>query len=252
MATYNGEKYIKDLLDSILCQLDKNDEMIVSDDGSTDRTLEIIKSYQDSRIKILNNNKPHSVIHNFENALIHASGDYIFLADQDDVWMHNKVSVAVAALATTDLIVSDCAVVDSDLKCVTPSFFQHNHSQQGFWINLYHNSYVGCCIAFRKEILRMCLPFPQRIPMHDIWLGFVAELFYRSRFIPQRLVLYRRHGGNISSTSQTSPYGAGKKLSFRLNLLRYIPLLLLRKMKLGSSKYKNKHHSCLLQQRDGR
>jgi glycosyltransferase involved in cell wall biosynthesis len=234
MATYNGEKYIKEQLDSILCQLDKSDELIISDDGSTDKTLEIIQSYQDPRVKILNNTKRHNVIGNLENALMKASGDYIFLADQDDVWLLDKVKTVLAALSTADLAVSDCAVVDGDLKCVIPSFFQHNHSRRGFWKNLQHNSYLGCCMAFRKEVLQMSLPFPQCIPMHDIWLGFVAELFYNSCFIPQKLVLYRRHGDNISPTSQKSQYRLGRKLSFRLNLLRYIPLLLIRKRKLRS------------------
>jgi glycosyltransferase involved in cell wall biosynthesis len=236
IATYNGEKYIKEQLDSILCQLDKTDEVIISDDGSTDKTLEIIQSYQDPRIEILNNTERHDVISNFENALMKASGDYILLADQDDVWASDKVKTVIMALSTIDLIVSDCMVVDGNLKCVIPSFFQYNHSRRGFWKNLHHNTYLGCCMAFRKEILQVCLPFPRRIPMHDIWFGFVVELFYSSCFIPQKLVLYRRHGSNISPTSQTSQYGLGKRLSFRLNLLRYIPLLLIRKMKLKNLK----------------
>ncbi|MDR0620012.1 MAG: glycosyltransferase, partial [Bacteroidales bacterium] len=122
MATYNGEKYIKEQLDSILCQLGMDDELIISDDGSTDKTLEIIQHYQEPRVKILSNVKRHSIIGNFENALIHAKGDYIFLADQDDVWTSDKVNVVLAALATTDLVVSDCTVVDGDLKCVIHSF----------------------------------------------------------------------------------------------------------------------------------
>jgi hypothetical protein len=91
-------------------------------------------------------------------------------------------------------------------------------------------------MAFRKEILQLCLPFPRYIPMHDIWFGFVVELFYSSCFIPQKLVLYRRHDNNISSTSQISKFGLLKKLSFRLNLLRYIPLLLIRKNKIKKFK----------------
>jgi glycosyltransferase involved in cell wall biosynthesis len=231
MITYNGEKYVREQLDSILCQLNENDELIISDDSSTDKTLEIVRSYQDPRIRILHNTKRHGVVGNFENALMEARGDYIFLADQDDVWASGKVETVLAALAAVDLVVSDCAVADGDLRCVTPSYFQLNHSQRGFWRNLYRNTYLGCCMAFRREILRICLPFPRHIPMHDIWLGFVVELFYSSRFIPQKLILYRRHGGNTSSTSQASQYGLARKLSFRLNLLRYIPLLLIRKVK---------------------
>jgi glycosyltransferase involved in cell wall biosynthesis len=233
MATYNGEKYIEAQLNSILCQLDKDDEIVISDDGSTDKTLEIVRSYQESRIKILHNTKRGGVIGNFENALTKANGEYIFLADQDDVWEENKVRVCLKNLEDCDVVVSDCAIVDADLKIITPSFFQKNNTRKGFLNNLYHNSYIGCCMAFRRTVLQKCLPFPKHIPMHDTWMGFVAELCYTTRFIPQVLVLYRRHGNNITPTSQPSQYGMLKKIAFRWNLIRYIPLLFLRKRKTG-------------------
>jgi glycosyltransferase involved in cell wall biosynthesis len=92
MATYNGAKYIKEQMDSILCQLGKDDEVVVSDDGSTDSTLDIVAEYGDSRIKIVRNTGAHNFIRNFENSLKAAHGDYIFLADQDDVWLPDKVA----------------------------------------------------------------------------------------------------------------------------------------------------------------
>ena len=85
MATYNGEKYIQEQIDSILCQLSKDDELVISDDHSTDATCDIIKSYNDRRIKLFLNELAKGVTHNFENALLHSKGDIIFLADQDDV-----------------------------------------------------------------------------------------------------------------------------------------------------------------------
>ena len=84
MATYNGEKYLREQVGSILTQLGENDELVVSDDGSTDSTIDILKSYNDPRIKIFINTGRHGVNSNFENALRHADGDYIFLSDQDD------------------------------------------------------------------------------------------------------------------------------------------------------------------------
>jgi glycosyltransferase involved in cell wall biosynthesis len=231
LAVYNGEKYIKEQIDSILTQLDHTGEIIISDDNSTDKTLEIIENFSDSRIKIFRGNNFKSPIFNLENALKHAQGNYIFLADQDDVWIENKVQICMQYLQTADVVVSDCKVVDAGLNIMCNSFFQKNHSRQGFFINLQHNAYIGCCMAFRRKILTTCLPFPKNIPMHDIWLGFVAELFYTSCFIPLPLVLYRRHGNNISPTSQTSVFNFRQKLLFRWNLIRYIPLLLLRKLK---------------------
>lgn len=86
MPTYNGEKFIRIQLESILSQLGNDDEIVISDDSSTDKTVEITKSFNDSRIHLLENNTFHSPIYNLENALKNAKGDFIFLSDQDDEW----------------------------------------------------------------------------------------------------------------------------------------------------------------------
>jgi glycosyltransferase involved in cell wall biosynthesis len=229
IATYNGEKYIKEQLQSILIQLNEEDEVIISDDSSSDKTMTIIESFNDGRIKVFGKNHFKSPIFNLENALKRAHGDYVFWADQDDVWLENKVQLCLHYLQIADLVVSDCKIVDADLSVNRSSFFAQNNSHKGLFHNLKRNSYLGCCMAFRREILTLCLPFPKNIPMHDIWVGFVAELFYTSYFIPQPLILYRRHGENASCTSQASTYGILKKISFRWNIIRYIPMLLLRK-----------------------
>lgn len=90
MAAYNGEKYIKEQLLSILKQIGPNDEVVISDDGSKDRTKDIVDSLNDKRIRYVENKNKHGFTHNFENALQIAQGDYIFLADQDDIWRDDK------------------------------------------------------------------------------------------------------------------------------------------------------------------
>jgi glycosyltransferase involved in cell wall biosynthesis len=229
LATYNGEKYIKEQLDSILIQLDKNDEIIISDDGSIDNTINIIHEYNDLRIKIYTNFSHKGITGNFENALIHSKGEYIFLSDQDDIWLENKVDNSINYLYTFDLIITDCKVVDSNLNIIQPSFFKLNNSQSGILNNLYHSSYIGCCMAFKREILKDILPFPKDIPMHDSWIGFVCDLFYKSLFLPVPLILYRRHDQNATPTFRKSPNSIFKKSLFRWNLIKYVPLLLLRK-----------------------
>lgn len=221
IATYNGEKYIKEQLDSILVQLGENDEIIISDDSSTDKTLDIIQSYKDKRIKVFPNNKFHSPIFNFENALKQAKGDYIFLADQDDIWIANKIEKMMEALQQCSLVVSDCYVVDKDCKIIRDSFFEMKPSL-GIIKNLIKNKYLGCCMAFRREVLSKALPFPKHIAMHDIWIGLCGALFYKTTFIEDKLIMYRRHGENASSTAENSKYSLIYKVSYRVVLFVYL------------------------------
>ena len=111
MATFNGEPYILQQLISILSQLGEEDELIISDNGSSDKTLSIIESLNDPRIKIFNY-KYLSISGNFENAIKNANGDLIFLSDQDDIWMDGKVESFRNALKCASVVLSDCVIVD--------------------------------------------------------------------------------------------------------------------------------------------
>jgi len=232
IPTYNGEKYIREQLASILSQLAKNDEVIISDDSSTDATVKIIENFKDDRIKILPNNLFRSPIFNLENALKHAKGEYIFLSDQDDIWMPDKVTIMLNALKKNDLCVCDCIIVDSCGAIIEKSFFAKQKSGRGFWKNFAKNTYIGCCMAFRRELLAYVLPFPQKIPMHDSWIGLNAELRGKVLFINERLIKYRRHGFNASQTAnaQGSNFSLKHKLYYRIVLFfllfcRYFKLL---------------------------
>ncbi len=124
MATFNGEKYLKRQIDSIIQQLSSIDEIIISDDSSNDDTLKIIDDFNDFRIKKYIGNKFYSPIYNLENALSKSTGDYIFLADQDDIWESNKVEVMIDYLQRCDLVVSDASVIEDDIL-IHESFFQN-------------------------------------------------------------------------------------------------------------------------------
>lgn len=218
MATFNGEKYIREQLDSILCQLSNSDEVIVSDDSSTDTTLTIIEKINDNRIKVLPNNHFRSPVFNLENALKHAKGDFIFLSDQDDIWMPNRVKFMLKTLEKIDLCVCDCELVDANGKILHPSFFQLNHSKKGFLRNIVKNSYLGCCMAFKRSILTYVLPFPVNIAMHDIWIGLCVELWGQTAFIEDKLTKYRRHGKNLTTTGGRSNFSIVFKIHYRLIL----------------------------------
>ena len=200
MATFNGERYIREQVDSILMQLSVKDELIISDDGSTDSTLDILEKYSDCRIHLLLATERLGVIGNFERALNYAKGDIIFLADQDDVWMNEKYNIMCSYLNEYDLVVCDSIIVDSNLNVICNSFFDYFGSGPGIMKNILRSSYYGSCMAFKKELLQKSLPFPKTKEIgHDLWIGLVGELVGKVLFLRQSLIKYRRHDATMTS-----------------------------------------------------
>lgn len=220
MATYNGERFIGSQLDSVLSQLGAQDELIVSDDGSTDRTEQIIRSREDSRIRVLHHT-PCGVPFNFENAITAARGDYIFLCDQDDLWRTDKVRRCMAEFEKgMDLVVTDAAVIDGAGQMIIPSFFDIKQSGPGFWRNLRQNTYLGCCMAFRACWCRKLLPLPRGINMHDEWIGSLISFSGgQEAFIREPLTLYRQHDGNVTRSASKSTTTLTWKIHKRVVLL---------------------------------
>jgi glycosyltransferase involved in cell wall biosynthesis len=200
MATHNGERFIRRQMEMILAQLAPDDEMVISDDSSTDRTLEIIRSLADSRIRLFTGNTFFSPTFNFENALRQAREDIIVLADQDDIWLDNKVTVIREKFAQAPtgpyLMALDGYVVDDVEQVTEDSIFAQLNVGTGFWRNVFNNRYLGCCLAFSRELLTAALPFPRRIPMHDMWLGQLCALVGTVEFVPVKTIKYRRHAGS--------------------------------------------------------
>ena len=224
MATYNGEKYLKEQLDSILKQIKSSDELIISDDGSTDSTCTIIREYQKEykNINLIDGPKM-GVQKNFENALKKSKGDIIFLSDQDDIWMNNKVDVVLDAFQNPNVVLTlhDAQIVDQNEQVIEDSFFEHRGSQSGLFKNLWKNSYLGCCMAFHRRLLSKILPFPQVPLMHDIWIGLMALKYGRIGIIQEPLLLYRRHGGNASvNLEKKSSNSLTFKILYRFYILK--------------------------------
>lgn len=201
IATYNGEAFLKEQLQSILLQIEPEDEVIISDDKSTDRTLAIVDSFQDPRIRVIHH-EGHSCKHNFINAMQHAKGDVIFLSDQDDVWLPGKYERCLNELKQVDLVCTNSILVDEELQVINPNFFSVYHSGPGVLKNSMNNTYYGACVAFKRELLQWAFPMPQTIEIgHDIWLGLVAEMVGKVRFIDTPYLLYRRHSATVTQTT---------------------------------------------------
>lgn len=206
MAVYNGEQFVQAQLESILSQLTDNDEVIIVDDKSQDRSIEIIQSLRDTRITLFFNEKNKGVVKSFERALRKASGDIIFLSDQDDVWMPGKVDWIQNALNSPKVlgVVSDAVVVGPDLEVIHESLFALRKSGPGLLRNFYKNSFVGCCMALKKEAKKYVLPFPSCVTMHDEWIGAALSYHGQVLFIPQPLVQYRRHQSTVTNLFHAS------------------------------------------------
>ena len=223
IATYNGERFIQEQIDSILCQLSSDDEIIVSDDGSTDDTISIINSIDDKRIRVIEGPRKQSPTSNFECALKASKGDYIFMSDQDDVWKPNKVKICMEWLQRYDCVVSDAEVTDSSLNPLYPSLYAIMQVRQGRIYNtIWKNGYTGCCMAFRRNVLEASLPFPKDIPMYDIWIGNVAAYKYNVKFIPDTLIYFRRHEDTISCNGKGSKYSIWQQMKFRWSVIKNI------------------------------
>lgn len=202
MATFNGGRYLDEQLGSILSNLSDSDEIIVSDDGSVDNTMDILKRCASTNpgIRILNGPRA-GVIRNFEHAISNASGDIIFLSDQDDVWKPGKAK-KVAALFDDEMcqaVVHNAEIVDARGRPTGKSLFELRKSGSGIVKNLVRNSFVGCCMAFRSNLRSNILPFPEGIEMHDWWIGLVAEAYGGTQFLDIPLIEYRRHDSNASA-----------------------------------------------------
>jgi glycosyltransferase involved in cell wall biosynthesis len=223
IATYNGEKYLLEQLNSILNQIPSNSEILISDDGSTDNTIDLINSINDKRITLFHSNYKN-VAKNFEFLISIANGQYIFLSDQDDIWAANKyITFNKFFEMGYDVLLSDCFVIDNNLTILHESYFKFNGSKKGLLKNIYKNSYMGCCMAFKSNITNIILPFPKSIPMHDWWIGLNSELFYKTYFINNNLLFYRKHTNNIStSASGISNNNIITKISFRFILIFYL------------------------------
>ena len=218
LAAYKGEQYISEQIDSILSQLGENDELIISDDYPGGKTREIVLGYQskDKRIRYIEG-EGKGVVKNFENALRVCTGDVIFLSDQDDVWMPDKVELVMKEISNgADLVLHDAAVTDSDLNITEQSYFAVHSSNASFFGNVARNSFVGCCMAFRKEVMLECLPFPEALPMHDWWIALVAmKKKMKVVLLSKPLIKWRRHSATVTG-KKTSLL---QKITWRIRIL---------------------------------
>ena len=219
MATYNGEKYVKEQIDSILNQTYKNIKLIISDDCSTDHTRQILEEYEkkDQRVKVFYQEKNLGYVKNFEFLLQQVTSEIYMLSDQDDVWLPQKIEKSYHLLKKTkaDMIFGDLEVVDQNLKTLYPSFNDYmklsrkikkyiNNSKK---LNYLYCCITGCTIMSTKKWIPKILPIPNQSKylIHDYWMGVVIGMWGgKFSYLSEKLIKYRQHGNNQVGTEKVS------------------------------------------------
>lgn len=207
MATYNGEKYIDEQIQSILSQTYSNFNLIISDDASTDNTQKILKKYEqlDERVKIYINKKNVGFIKNFSKLCSYASSSICMFSDQDDIWYPEKVEkmLLYKNKKNATLVFCDMALIDKEKNIIDDSFHKKNNMQKkcckyhDYTLLRVENVISGCSMLVEKKVLDKSIPFPEDdVMIYDWWIGINACDYGQIYYLDEALQLYRQHENN--------------------------------------------------------
>ena len=210
LITYNGEKYIREQLDSILEQTMQNLEIVVCDDCSTDSTKHILEEYarKDFRIVLHFNEKNLGYLKNVEKAISYAGGGYIALADQDDVWEKDHLFKLYSNIGDNFLVCGDTLCVDKENNSLNIRYSKlygmninllKSNEEHLLRLLVMSNIFQGAAMMFKKEFVNIILPFPDNIEYHDWWLALCAMALNKFVYIPEVVIRHRRHDSNAST-----------------------------------------------------
>lgn len=207
MAVYNGERFLEEQLDSILPQLNEDDELIISYDHSEDNTWELLQNYQAKCVQIqVYKNKNPGVNGNFNNAISHCNGDYIFICDQDDRWAENKKACVLETFEKSgaDVVIHNGVHIDCEGNIISDPFFSMYRIGNGKIRNILKTRYSGCCMAFRKTLAKEILPIPAKMDAYDRWIGIVGEFVGKIAYDERILLYHRLHDSNVTPRGSRS------------------------------------------------
>lgn len=203
MAVYNGERYIREQIDSILERMSEQDELVISYDTSTDATRQIIDAYAaaDQRVRVVPNPGKGGVQNNFTNAVMNCRGKYIFLSDQDDLWIGDKINRVVEVFEQTgvDLVVHDGYMTDATLEHNQCRFFERFGTYNNPIRNIIKCNFWGCCMAFKSHVRQWVCPFPGvKGVCHDCWLGIIVGFRGKIARTEECFIKHRLHDKNVT------------------------------------------------------
>ncbi len=219
MASYNGEKYLEEQLDSLLGQTCQDISVEVCDDGSADRTCDIVKQYcsRDHRITLHKNEKNKGYVRNFLEGMQRSDADYIMLCDQDDIWDRDKVEVTLHAMQQAEkdgcdqplMVFTDAVNFDSDTGKDLGRFHENSHlnTKRLDTAHLFmENKVIGCTVMVNHKVISYLTEIPQEIRVHDWWLALICSHFGRIIYLDRPTLRYRQHSGNMIGGSSFGSY----------------------------------------------
>ena len=233
MATFNGEKFVREQIQSIILQFEKNDELIIFDDFSTDKTVEIISSIKDPRIILQTNEKNIGQVRTFELCINKCKSDIIYFADQDDIWEPSRLENLRDAIIEhkVDLVASNMSLIDADNNPLNylrlpPLLKSESKNKNGNLAKIFLGKmgYFGCTMAFRRSFLNLALPMPNNIESHDLWFAICANLNRSIAHVESVTLQHRVHGHNTSIVKRS----LFKKIFSRILLLQQVIVATLR------------------------
>jgi Glycosyltransferases involved in cell wall biogenesis len=214
MTTYNGEKYVKEQIDSILVSNYQDFELFIYDDGSNDNTVALMKPYEQQypdKVHVFQNEKNLGLVRNFLHALSLTTMDYVMFCDQDDVWRANKIGITLKRLRNLEAqtgkdtplaVFTDASVVDQNLMELQSSFFESNHLEPkntDLAHLLMENKLIGCTVMINAAVRKVLQSnrLPQDAKYHDWWVALIAASFGKIAFVKESTLLYRQHENNM-------------------------------------------------------
>lgn len=225
MATFNGERYVREQLDSILDQLGPDDEVVVIDDASSDSTVRVLHAVDDTRVRVYPRAANGGYVAAFQEAIKRSSGRYVLLSDQDDVWMPERVERMIGALDSSQVVASNMVILGTDERA---SWWMLGSQARQWRRNILRiiagvSGYYGCGMGFRREFATVIVPFPAFLSeSHDLWLALAGNLAHSIALIEEPTVRRRVHGENLTPTR---PRSLGKVLAARMMLIRAVFVL---------------------------
>jgi glycosyltransferase involved in cell wall biosynthesis len=212
MAAYNGAAFIEDQISSILGQLGETDELIIIDDCSKDDTVDRVKSIQDPRIRLSVNDSNAGYVRTFDRALRQATGRYVLLSDQDDLWADGRVDLMTSALDSTEVVAGNLEILGQPGKRTPSPLVAAQSSQHARNIAMLfadRRGYWGCAMGIRHDFLTTATPFPsQLVESHDLWLALIGNVAGSITHLDETVTYRRVHGDNATPSSRRGPVAA--------------------------------------------